>query len=107
SYVMHHRSPSAFGAELPAAYEVQMQMRDRHPRIVADIEGEAVSGYRDALQVPDLGRELEHRGERRTVFELEVARPGDVVIRDDEHMHGRAWIDVVDGERLAIFSHLR
>src|SRR5688572_27125882 len=96
--------PLPFGPELAAAEEVEVQVVDGHARMVADVEGHAVAVLEDTLEARDLGGEREHPREHVAVHPLDVSSILDVLAWDDEVVHGRAGVDVADGEGVVVLS---
>lgn len=82
-------------------------MGDGHAGIITDVESQPVARLTDARNIGCFGGEGKHGSKCGAMFELEVAGPGDVLVRDDEQVDGGARVDIADGECLAVFDDLR
>jgi len=88
----------AFGAELAAAEDVHVQVRHRHPGVVADVEGDAEAAVGDAFVRRHFGRRHEHAGEERAVLAPHVLGGADVLSGQHEKVPRRARAVVEDDD---------
>ena len=79
-------------------------MVDGHAGRIADVEGEPVSGFVNALGATDLAGEGEEPGECFGVTRFYLARVCDVLAGNDEGVDGGAGIDVADGEGAVVLG---
>ena len=77
---------------------------DGHAGRIADVEGEPVSGFVNALGATDLAGEGEEPGECFGVTRFYLARVCDVLAGNDEGVDGGAGIDVADGEGAVVLG---
>ena len=86
---------------------VQVNVEHRLSRVCIAIEHGPVA----ALGVAAIGRDsrgaADHRTDHSIVSRAQVIQGGHVRAGNDEHVHRRLWIDVVEGDQRVVFVHLR
>lgn len=88
--------------ERTAGDDVHMQVEDRLPRGSAGIDDRTVSGVISQQLMGDARHGEQQTGRQRLVFRLEMVERGDVLARDDQDMHRRNRVDILDDEQLFI-----
>jgi hypothetical protein len=86
---------------------MHVQVMDRHAGVLTHVEGEPVAALEQPLAVGDLLRHGDHARHGGAVPGVHVARVGDVLLRDDQDVDGRARVDVADREHQLVVVQLR
>lgn len=94
------------GAEVATAEEMHVEMGNCHPTVLADVEGETEAASCHTLGFRERGGDGEHPGERRAMRIAQRARVGDVLLRQDQQVDGRARIDVTKREDQIVVMQL-
>ena len=75
-----------------------MQVRHAFSAVAAVVDHKAVAGFGDAEFLGERCGGEQEVTERGLVGGAGFADAGDKFLRDDEHMHRRLWVDIVDGD---------
>lgn len=90
----------------PAADHVQVKVRDRVPRVLADVEDQAIPRIGDAIGGGDRLGGHQHVGQDLRVGGADHPGMFDVAFRNHQHMGGRRRVEVTKGQAVVGFVNL-
>jgi hypothetical protein len=81
---------------------VQVDVKDRLPGLGVAIEDRAIAAIGKPVVFRDGGRATDHFPDQPIVGVPQIVQRRDVPSRDDEDVHRRLWVDVLEGDEMLV-----
>ena len=94
--------PTLVASQAAAAEQVQVQVKDTLPRILADVPDEPIAGRGDTLGLSHCVRRAHHRRQYRPICGLDRVDACDMAAWNDQRMRRRLGIQVAEGNHVVV-----